>query len=93
MALASTEGGMILSGPKACRGSIKEVRILPHFLHSAVAGSASVAMSGFWTRGRGETSGCASGRRMDRDALLTRHRRRQGIVEAHGEGVRGRIRG
>jgi hypothetical protein len=27
---------MILSGPKACRGSINEVRILPHFLHSAV---------------------------------------------------------
>jgi len=26
---------MILSGLKACLGSTKEVRILPHFLHSA----------------------------------------------------------
>ena len=26
---------MILSGPKAWRGSTKEARILPHFLHSA----------------------------------------------------------
>jgi hypothetical protein len=32
-----TAGGMILSGPKACRGSIKEDKILAHFLHSAVA--------------------------------------------------------
>jgi hypothetical protein len=35
LALARTDGGMILSGPKACRGSMKEERILPHFLHSA----------------------------------------------------------
>lgn len=35
LALARTEGGMILSGPKDCRGSIKDVRIFPHFLHSA----------------------------------------------------------
>lgn len=34
-ALASTDGGMTLSGPKACRGSTKAARILPHFLHSA----------------------------------------------------------
>lgn len=38
LAFARTEGGMILSGPKAWRGSMKEVRILPHFLHSAVDG-------------------------------------------------------
>lgn len=30
-----TDGGMTLSGPKACRGSMKEARIFPHFLHSA----------------------------------------------------------
>jgi hypothetical protein len=35
LALARTEGGMTLSGPNACRGSMKEDRILPHFLHSA----------------------------------------------------------
>lgn len=28
-------GGMILSAPKACFGSIKEVKIFAHFLHSA----------------------------------------------------------
>lgn len=33
-----TDGGMTLSGPKACRGSMKEARILPHFLHSARRG-------------------------------------------------------
>jgi hypothetical protein len=26
---------MTLSGPKACLGSMKEAKILPHFLHSA----------------------------------------------------------
>jgi len=34
-AFANTEGGMILSGPKDCRGSTKDVKILLHFLHSA----------------------------------------------------------
>jgi hypothetical protein len=34
--LARTEGGMILSGPKACRGSTNDARILPVFLHSPV---------------------------------------------------------
>jgi hypothetical protein len=29
---------MILSGPKAWRGSTKDARILPHFLHSAIVG-------------------------------------------------------
>lgn len=33
-AFASTDGGMILSGPNACRGSTKDARILPVFLHS-----------------------------------------------------------
>ena len=36
LAFARTDGGMTLSGLKACRGSMKEVRILPHFLHSAI---------------------------------------------------------
>jgi hypothetical protein len=35
LALARTDGGMTFSGPNACRGSMKEVRILAHFLHSA----------------------------------------------------------
>jgi hypothetical protein len=35
LALARTEGGMTFSGLKAWRGSTKEARILPHFLHSA----------------------------------------------------------
>ena len=34
LALARIWGGMILSGPKACRGSMKEARMRPHFLHS-----------------------------------------------------------
>lgn len=34
-ALDRIEGGMTLSGPKACPGLINEERILPHFLHSA----------------------------------------------------------
>lgn len=33
-AFARMFGGMILSGPSACRGSMKEARILPVFLHS-----------------------------------------------------------
>jgi hypothetical protein len=36
-ALARTDGGMILSGPNACRGSTNDARILPVFLHSPVA--------------------------------------------------------
>jgi hypothetical protein len=35
-ALARTCGGMILSGPKDCRGSTNDARILPVFLHSPV---------------------------------------------------------
>lgn len=35
-AFARTEGGIILSGPKACLGSTKDAKILLHFLHSAV---------------------------------------------------------
>jgi hypothetical protein len=34
-AFARTDGGITLSGPKACRGSTNDVKILPHFLHSA----------------------------------------------------------
>lgn len=34
-ALASTDGGMTLSGPNDCLGSMNDARILPHFLHSA----------------------------------------------------------
>ena len=33
-AFARISGGMILSGPKACRGSTKDARILAAFLHS-----------------------------------------------------------
>jgi hypothetical protein len=33
-AFARTDGGMILSGPNDCRGSTKDARILPVFLHS-----------------------------------------------------------
>lgn len=45
-AFARICGGMILSGPKACRGSTKEVRILPAFVHSPVAvGEQRSAMS------------------------------------------------
>lgn len=61
LALARTEGGIILSGPKACRGSIKDVRILPHFLHSArvVAQISRVSLLGA-TRG-----GCAWAQKWD----------------------------
>ncbi len=38
LALARTDGGMTFSGANACRGSTKEDRILPHFLHSAAKG-------------------------------------------------------
>ena len=34
LALARMEGGMILSGPKACRGSTNEAKMRPVFLHS-----------------------------------------------------------
>jgi len=37
---------MILSGPKDCLGSTKEVKILPHFLHSAVEGQLTAWGSG-----------------------------------------------
>lgn len=33
-ALLRISGGMTLSGPKACRGSTKDARIFPAFLHS-----------------------------------------------------------
>jgi hypothetical protein len=33
-AFARICGGMILSGPKACRGSTKDAKIFPAFLHS-----------------------------------------------------------
>lgn len=36
LALARIFGGMILSGPKDCRGSTKEARMRPVFLHSPV---------------------------------------------------------
>jgi hypothetical protein len=50
-ALARTEGGMILSGPKAWRGSMNEVRILLVFLHSPGGGSSAKSCHG-WARGR-----------------------------------------
>ena len=39
---------MILSGPKDCRGSMKEERILLHFLHSAVSVSARWSVRAVW---------------------------------------------
>lgn len=36
---------MIFSGPRGWRGSMKEVRILPHFLHSAGDTNSSVSVS------------------------------------------------
>jgi hypothetical protein len=34
LALARICGGMTLSGPKACLGSMNDARMRPHFLHS-----------------------------------------------------------
>jgi hypothetical protein len=65
-AFASTEGGMILSGPKACRGSTKEVRIFPHFLHSAMV---FVSYEVY--------------KRTREAGMLTRHRRRQRVMDPH----------
>lgn len=36
LALDRMFGGIILSGPNDCRGSMNEARIRPHFLHSPV---------------------------------------------------------
>jgi hypothetical protein len=47
-ALASTWGGMILSGPKACRGSTNDARIFPVFLHSPVGFQLSVDVIRAW---------------------------------------------
>lgn len=47
LALERTDGGMILSGPKACRGLMNDVRILPHFLHSAVQKKKNKSVSSF----------------------------------------------
>jgi hypothetical protein len=71
-ALDNTAGGMILSGPKDCRGSMNEDKILLHLLHSAISASASRSPS------RSEVGW---------EDMLTRHRRREGVMEAH----RGRL--
>ena len=57
-----------MSGPKACRGSTKEVRIFPHFLHSAGVCQPSVRYKVGKLEGQGERTG---------------HRRRQRIVDPH----------
>jgi hypothetical protein len=59
---------MTFSGPNACRGSMKEARIFPHFLHSARSPTVSGAQREVLEAARG----------------LTRHRRRKGIVDTHG---------
>lgn len=56
---------MILSGPKACRGSTNDARILPHFLHSAVKDISSLYLQ------------------MCKQSELTRHRRRERIMDSH----------
>ncbi len=53
LALARTEGGMTFSGPNACLGSMNEVRILPHFLHSAVLLRVSLGRGVFTATGLG----------------------------------------
>jgi len=58
---------MILSGPKDWRGSTKDARILPHFLHSAVVVLAVALLQA-----------------LDQH-VLTRHRRRERIVDPHCE--------
>lgn len=43
LAFARTDGGMTFSGPNDWRGSMNEVKIFPHFLHSAVMKDESLA--------------------------------------------------
>jgi len=59
---------MILSGPKDCRGSTNDVRILLHFLHSANGFNISYVLVEKSFRD-GEN--------------LTRHRRGQRIMDTH----------
>ena len=85
LALARTEGGMTLSGPKAWRGLTKEVRILPHFLHSA---EKRERIKKHQYRSREAAMHTAQGREQRRTAggeQLTRHRRRERIIDAHRE--------
>lgn len=50
LALLRICGGMTLSGPKACRGSTKDARILPAFLHSPAGGQLHVGQNGIEMR-------------------------------------------
>ena len=58
---------MILSGPKDWRGSMKDARILPHFLHSACGTVISAVISLIAFDGE----------------IFTSHRRRQRIMDSH----------
>ena len=82
LAFARTDGGMTLSGLKACRGSTKEVRILPHFLHSAIF-SVSREERRATTM---DTSVAYCANRLARNGReqLTRHGRGKGVVDTHG---------
>lgn len=71
-ALARIEGGMTFSGPRGCRGSMKELRIFPHFAHSAGR-----------VYGQRDNSRWSSGKAGEGKRSLTRHGRRKRIVEAH----------
>lgn len=73
---------MTFSGPKACRGLMKDERILPHFLHSAIHGERNRVSE------RSSHLGFGFGRREGAKGLgcgLTRHRRRERVVDAHLE--------
>jgi hypothetical protein len=73
-AFARTDGGMILSGPKDCRGSTKDARILPVFLHSPaeqIVSDVTVRPASPYLRLANR-----SGRH-----VLTPHGRGQGVVE------------
>jgi hypothetical protein len=95
---ARTAGGMTLSGPNAWRGSMKAARIFPHFLHSATREEKlSVKLIRFAgclsavSQRRGSCSATPDGRHergtsageVGQVGRLTRHGRREWVVEPH----------
>jgi hypothetical protein len=73
-ALARISGGMTLSGPKACFGSTKEVKIFAAFLHSPVH-EEGCSLAGDAACDCGEANSERTG------TLHTAQRRRQGVVD------------
>lgn len=67
---------MTLSGPKDCRGSMKDARMRPHFLHSP-GGREVVSAYEVWHEVGGDPFS------------LTSHRRGQRVVEKRRHGVDG----